>query len=131
MKYFAYASNLNKKQMLERCPDAKPLVTAVLPNYRLVFTGWSRAWRGAVAAIKPEQGQKVRGAIYEVTEACAHRLDGFEGDTYQRFNVTVFDYDDQPVQAYTYIRTGQLEDGKPSPEYLAVIQQGLRDWRLF
>jgi hypothetical protein len=43
----------------------------------------------------------------------------------------VFDEDDQPVPAFTYIKTGRLEDGQPSKEYLAVIQQGLRDWRLF
>jgi gamma-glutamylcyclotransferase (GGCT)/AIG2-like uncharacterized protein YtfP len=131
MKYFAYASNLSKKQMLERCSDAKPLSIAVLPNYRLAFVGWSRQWRGAVATIKLERGQRVRGAIYEITDACARCLDSHEGETYQRFNVIVFDDDDQPIPAFTYIKTGQLEDGQPSKEYLAVIQQGLRDWRLF
>ena len=131
MKYFAYASNLSKKQMLERCPDAKPLSTAVLPNYCLAFVGWSRQWRGAVATVRLERGQRVRGAIYEITDACSRRLDVHEGETYQRLNVTVFDEDDQPVPAFTYIKTGWLEDDQPSKEYLAVIQQGLRDWRLF
>jgi gamma-glutamylcyclotransferase len=131
MKYFAYACNLSKKQMLERCPDARPLNTAVLPNYRLAFVGWSRQWHGAVATVKSERRQKVRGAIYEITDACAHHLDTFEGETYQRYNVTVFDDDDQPIPAFTYIKTSGLEDGQPSKEYLAVIQQGLRDWRLF
>jgi len=84
-----------------------------------------------VATIKLERGQRVRGAIYEITDACARRLDSHEGETYQRFNVIVFDDDDQPIPAFTYIKTGQLEDGQPSKEYLAVIQQGLRDWRLF
>jgi len=131
MKYFAYSSNLSKKQMLERCPDAKPLCTAILPNYGLAFVGWSRQWHGAVATIKPKQEQRVRGAVYEITEACARCLDGFEGETYQRFNVTVFDEDDQSISAFTHIKIGQPEDGQPSKEYLAVIQQGLRDWRLF
>jgi hypothetical protein len=35
------------------------------------------------------------------------------------------------MQAYTYAKTSQLDAGKPTAEYLAVIQQGLRDWRLF
>jgi gamma-glutamylcyclotransferase (GGCT)/AIG2-like uncharacterized protein YtfP len=131
MKYFAYASDLNKKQMLERCPDAKPRFTAVLPNYSLAFVGWSRKWRGAMATIKPRQGQRVRGAIYEITDACARLLDAHESETYQRLNVTVFDEDDQSIPAFTYIKTGQSEDGQPSKEYLVVIQQGLRDWRLF
>lgn len=130
MYYFAYASNLNQKQMRERCPDSKPLFTAVLPNYKLVFTGWSRQWRGGVASIISHRGDRVRGAIYEVTEACLQRLDRYEAG-YSRLKVTVFGENDEPVEAITYIKTGRLEDAAPSKEYLAVIQQGLRDWRLF
>ena len=40
--YFAYGSNLNKKEMLERCPDSKPEFVVTLSNYQLVFAGWSR-----------------------------------------------------------------------------------------
>ena len=50
MYYFAYASNLNQKQMQERCPDSKPVFTATLPNYKLVFLGWSREWHGVTAS---------------------------------------------------------------------------------
>ncbi len=117
--------------MQERCPDARPFSTAVLPNYKLIFAGWSRQWHGAVASIKLHRGERVRGAIYDITEECARRLDRYEGDTYQRLNVTVFGEDDEPLQAFTYIKSGQLQEGQPSKEYLAVIQQGLRDWRLF
>ena len=133
MYYFAYASNLNKKQMAERCPDSKPKVTATLPNYKLVFAGWSRQWRGGVASIKSLRGDRVRGAIYEISDQCLRRLDKHEGypHTCNHLNVTVFSEDDEPVEAVTYIKSGQLEETQPSKEYLAVIQQGYRDWRLF
>ena len=133
MYYFAYGSNLNKKQMRERCPDSKPLFIANLPNYKLVFVGWSRQRRGGVASIKPFRGEKVRGAIYEVSEQCLRRLDSHEGypGNYNRFKVTVFDEDGEPIEAITYIKAGQFEETKPSKEYLAVIQQGYKDWRLF
>ena len=130
MYYFAYASNLNKKQMMERCPDSKPMFTAILPNYKLVFAGWSRQWRGGVASIKSFRGDRVRGAIYEVSEQCLRQLDRFESG-YNRFKVTVLGEDSEPIEAITYIKAGQLEETPPSKEYLAVIQQGLRDWRLF
>ena len=68
MYYFAYGSNLNKKQMLERCPDSKLLLVATLSNYKLVFVGWSRRWRGGVASIKPFRGEKVLGAVYELSD---------------------------------------------------------------
>jgi gamma-glutamylcyclotransferase (GGCT)/AIG2-like uncharacterized protein YtfP len=130
MYYFAYGSNLNQKQMQERCPDSKPMFTAILPNYKLVFVGWSRKWRGGVASIKSFRGDRVRGAIYEVSEQCLQRLDRYESD-YKRFKVTVVGEDDELIEAITYIKAGQLEEAPPSKEYLAVIQQGLRDWRLF
>jgi gamma-glutamylcyclotransferase (GGCT)/AIG2-like uncharacterized protein YtfP len=128
--YFAYGSNLNKKQMTERCPDSKPVFTATLPNYKLVFAGWSRQWRGGVASIKSFRGDRVRGAIYEVSEQCLRQLDRFESG-YNRFKVTVLGEDSEQIEAITYIKAGQLEETPPSKEYLAVIQQGLRDWRLF
>ena len=130
MYYFAYASNLNRKQMQERCPDSKPKFPATLHHYQLVFAGWSRQWRGSTATIRPIRGGKVLGAIYEVTEECLRRLDKYEGSEYRRLNVTVNNEDGEPVEAITYIRSGQAETGKPSKEYLAVIQQGYKDWRL-
>jgi gamma-glutamylcyclotransferase len=125
--YFAYASNLNKQQMRERCPEAKPRFTAILPNYRLIFAGWSRIWHGGTATIKPFRGERVRGAIYEVTEACLKQLDKYEVG-YARMNITVFDEDNQPHQAVAFIKSGQLDESLPSKEYAAIIKQGYRDW---
>jgi len=129
---FAYGSSLNKKQMMERCPDSKPMFVATLPNYKLVFVGWSRQWRGGVASIKHFRGEKVLGGIYEISERDLRRLDKYEGypDSYNRLNVTVFDEDGKPVEAVTYIKSGQLEETQPSREYLAIIQQGYRDWAI-
>ena len=113
--------------MLERCPDSKPVFTATLPNYKLVFVGWSRQWRGGVVSIRSFRGEKVPGAIYEISEQCLQRLDKYEAG-YNRLNVTVFNEDGEPIQATTYIKAGQSEETRPSPEYLSVIQQGYRDW---
>ncbi len=130
MYYFAYGSNLNKKQILERCPDSRPMFVATLPNYELVFAGWSRQWRGGVVTIKPFRGEKVLGAIYEVSERDFRRLDSYEGcpSSYNRLKVTVFDEDSEPVETVTYIKAGLLDETQPSKEYLSVIQQGYRDW---
>ena len=129
MYYFAYASNLNRKQMRERCPDSKPCFVATLPNYKLVFVGWSRQWRGGYAAIKPFRGEKVLGAIYEISEIGLNRLDKYEPG-YNRLKITVFNEDGEPLEAITYIKSGQLEETPPTKEYLAVIQQGYRDWEI-
>ena len=116
--------------MLERAPDSKAKFIATLRNYKLIFAGWSRQWRGGVVSIRPFRGEKVLGAIYEISEQCLRRLDKFEGypELYDRFKVTVFDEDGEPIEAITYIKSGQSEETQPSKEYLSIIQQGYRDW---
>jgi len=132
MYYFAYASDLSKRQMSERCPDSEPKFRAVLPNYRLIFAGWSRKWRGGTASIKPFQGEKVSGAVYEISERCLRMLDRYEDcpAVYSHLNVQVITEDGEAVKAVTYIRREQSEETQPSREYLAVIQQGYRDWEI-
>jgi gamma-glutamylcyclotransferase len=128
--YFAYASNLNRKQMAERAPQAKARLSATLPNYKLMFAGWSRTWRGAVATIQQSHGDRVLGGVYELTEQDMEKLARFEGEEYGTTRVTVFPDTGPAIEAVTFVRTRQKEEGKPSPEYLAVIKQGYSDWGL-
>jgi gamma-glutamylcyclotransferase len=132
MDYFAYASNLSREQMLKRCPTAKPKFSAVLPNYKLLFSGWSREWHGGTASIQPFRGSKVVGAIYEISENDLQKLDRFEDypNTYDHATIMVFNEDDVAVKAITYIRRRQADETKPSPEYLAIIRKGYKDWEL-
>lgn len=128
--YFAYALDLNRKSMKERAPESRPRVTATLPNFRLAFLGWSRQWKGGIATLRGAHGNKVAGGVYEITERDLRRLDNLEGYPREsnRINVTVFTEDGDALKAVTYIKTGQAEETKPSPEYLAIVQQGYRDW---
>ena len=135
MYYFAYGSNLNHRQLLERCPDNQLMFTATLQNYKLIFAGWSRLWRGGTASIKPFRGERVLGAIYEISDQDLGRLDKYTGypDTYDRVKVKVNagqDYRPLYVEAITHIKLKQSEETKPSPQYLSVIQQGYCDWGL-
>lgn len=132
MFYFAYGSNLSLKQMKERVPGAKPRFRAVLPNYTVVFAGYSRRWRGGTASLRAMTGARLKGAVYELTEAEMRVLDRHEDcpNTYQRLSVKVVTEDDEFVDAVTYIMRKHAEETKPSQEYLAMIRQGYRDWRI-
>jgi gamma-glutamylcyclotransferase len=118
--------------MAERCPASKPMFTTTLPNYKLIFVGWARQWRGGTATIKFERGAKVLGAIYEVTDKDLRRLDNYEGypSSYDRIKITVFNAAGKAIEALTYIKAGQLEETQPSKDYLSIVQQGYRDWRI-
>jgi gamma-glutamylcyclotransferase len=131
MYYFAYASNLNRKQMAERAPDSKPKFIATLPNFKLTFTS-RLGQQGGVASIAPHRGEKVIGAVYEISERDLKSLDKHEGypTIYNRLNVVVWTETGEPVKAITYIKIEQSQEAKPLPEYLSVIQQGYRDWEI-
>jgi gamma-glutamylcyclotransferase (GGCT)/AIG2-like uncharacterized protein YtfP len=131
MYYFTYASNLNRKQMAERAPDSKPRFIATLPNFKLTFTARSGR-QGGVASITPYRGEKVIGAVYEISERDLKRLDGYEGypTVYDRRKVTVWTETNEPIEAITYIKIDQSTETKPSAEYLTVIQQGYKDWQI-
>jgi len=130
MYYFAYGSNLSHKQMLARCPDSQPRCRAILPHHRRVFAGWSAKWQGGVAAIKPSQGETVKGAVYAISEADLRSLDKREGypTVYDRVNVVVTREDGERLEAITYVKHEWSEETQPSQEYLEVIQQGYEDW---
>ena len=130
--YFAYATNINKKQMAECCPGSKPKFSVVLPNYKLIFTGWSRQWKGSTASIKHFNGEKVQGALYELTDVDLRRLDRDEGypSISDRINITVWTDTGDPVEAVTYIKRDQSQESKPSESYLAVIRQGYKEWQI-
>jgi len=127
MYYFAYGSYLCHKQMLEHCPDSKPRFKATLPNYKLIFTGWSRWWRGGVASIQRVQDEKIVGGVYEISEKCLRSLDNYE-KSYERLNVVVFTEDGDPVEAVTYIKCEQTDITEPSKLYLDIMRQGYKDW---
>ena len=131
MYYFAYASNLNRKQMAERAPDSKPRFIATLPNFKLTFTARSGR-QGGVASITPHMGEKVIGAVYEISERDLKRLDGYEGypTVYGRRKVTVWTETNEPIEAITYIKMDQSREVPPSSDYLDIIRQGYRDWQI-
>ena len=84
-----------------------------------------------MATIQYSKGNTVIGIIYEVTEAGLRRLDKWGGGyptVYTHFNIIVITGGGESFDAVTFIKAAQEEEDKPSPEYLAVIQQGYGDW---
>ena len=74
--YLAYGSNLNIRQMALRCPTAKPVGTAVIEDYELLFKG---SKTGSYLTIEPKAGAEVPVAVWSVELADEERLDVYEG----------------------------------------------------
>ena len=71
--YFAYGSNMDEDQMEYRCPGARLLSKATMPDYTFRIDS-----RG-VASIIPKRGAAVTGLLWEVDEDHIQSLDRFEG----------------------------------------------------
>jgi len=128
MFYFAYGSNLDFEQMRKRCPSAVTISRATLPDHRLAFTRFSEARSGGVADIVPSPADRVQGALYDITEEDAARLDGFEGVSdgcYERITVKVTLLAGEVVEADTY-KAVEQGNFKPSKAYMQQIIAGAR-----
>jgi gamma-glutamylcyclotransferase (GGCT)/AIG2-like uncharacterized protein YtfP len=99
MYYFAYGSNLNKEQMMSRCPYAIPVARVKLHGYQLTFN--------RVADIVEEEQAITWGAIYTVFPEDLKNLDRYEGypKLYDKIPVVVEDDKGHSYQAFAYVLT--------------------------
>ncbi|MDZ5254461.1 gamma-glutamylcyclotransferase family protein [Clostridium sp. LIBA-8841] len=123
MVYFAYGSNLSLEQIKRRCPEAIPMVRVYLEDYKLVYNKY--------ADIIPCQGERVYGAIYELSINDLKNLDEFEGYPYlyEKINLKVQDSNGVFYEAFAYV---MVEKGNKLPEddYLDIINKGYQDWNI-
>lgn len=128
MFYFAYGSNLSKRQMLvERCPDSVPVRKTVLKDYELRFVDWSDRWGGGVATVVPSPGSCVYGALYNLKGGDEKTLDWYEGVASGKYSKEYIEIDGSTT--LVYISTSTVEN-RPSEKYLNIIKQGYEDWKL-
>lgn len=129
--YIAYGSNLNIAQMKHRCPTAKPVGTAVIKDYELLFKG-SRT--GSYLTIEPKGNSSVPVAIWEVTESDEKNLDRYEGFPafyYKRelhLNCKMLNGDKKMIRAFVYIMHEERKLGIPTWTYIKCCADGYSDF---
>jgi gamma-glutamylcyclotransferase len=136
MLYFAYGSNMDWNRMRERCAGAQFLFKAVLPDYRLEFTRFSRTNKSGTADLSPAAGQSVWGVVYHLDAQDGEKLDKKEGvstNAYRRQSVRVQPEGAQArrLDALTYVVcTKESPTPKPSKAYLQHLIDGATHWGL-
>ena len=140
MLYFAYGYNMDPRQIRRRCPTARFLSTAVLPDFELAFTLRSRRRRCGVANVRPSPGKEVHGILYringsrdwEVLDAAeGHVPERRYGNRYKKAAVEVLKQN-HPQRVYTVIYLGVIENNPPPPSaaYLRQMLAGADHWGL-
>lgn len=142
VRYFAYGSNMDWFQMKERCPSARFVGIARLPDHALEFTRYSTNRRCGVSDVTSCHGHDVWGVVYEIDEDHdLPNLDTNEGydwkrpkeqNSYNREEIEVFlDGDsDKGLVVWTYIANKQKDNPRPNEAYIQHLVYGAVFWRL-
>lgn len=122
--YLAYGSNLNLKQMANRCPTAKVVGASQINDHRLLFRG---AHAGAVATIESFKGGNVPVLVWEITPVDEAALDRYEGwpFLYRKETIKV-KLGGKTVKAMVYIMNDGRPLGQPSCYYYSTILEGYK-----
>ena len=130
--YIAYGSNLNLRQMKERCPGAEVVGTSVIPDYKLLFKG---SGSGYYLTIEKKEGGQVPVAVFSVTKKDEEALDRYEGYPlfyYKndfRLPVELFPGQERiQLTAFAYIMHEDRRLGLPSRRYMNTCLQGYHDF---
>jgi len=119
--YFAFGSNLHKKQMKNRCSDSEELE-------KLIIKDWQLLYRNGVATIERKLGSVVPGAIYKISKQDEKHLDRYEG--YPRYYIKkYFKYNNRLIMFYV-LPSIRAKMSLPSLRYFNTIMEGYCNWNL-
>jgi hypothetical protein len=148
MLYFAYGSNMQWGRINKRCPSAKFVCRALLPDYRLAFPRYSQNNKCWTASVGRADGVHVWGVVYEIDDRDIMSLNQQEGYRPNRANnknahvpirCHVFDegVKDKPLEVMTYITNAEGNPPSesrtrktPNCEYRNRLIDGAKHWRL-
>ncbi len=139
MLYFAYGSNMDWAQMMGRCPSARFIGIAVLPDHRLAFTRCSRIRGCGVADAVPDPGSETWGVIYEIDDRDVRILDACEGyepgrenNAYRREERHVYLNGNKEAPMLVSIYFASRDENYPLPNqaYKDLILSGAKYWHL-
>jgi len=124
--YCAYGSNMSSSQLLERCPDAIRIGSAVIEDWKLSFH--------YKADIEPSAGSKTPAVLWQISEEDEKKLDRREGfpKHYIKKNI-IINMDGKCVSVMVYVMTEWKKThadnayDKPCEEYLETIRAGYRE----
>ena len=148
MQYFAYGSNMQWERIKERCPTARFVCKALLPDHRLIFPRYSKNNNCWTASIENAAGQEIWGVVYEIDHRDIPALNAAEGyrpdrardkNAYIQIRCNVLNEGDKerPLAAMTYVANGEGNPPvnrrhlkAPNAVYKGRLVAGARAWRL-
>jgi len=132
--YFAYTARIAPKRLEAVAPGAEFQFIAHLPEWQLEFPIVDESWGGTLPTVIPASGSTVWGAVFEVPDAEAIRVNAVEeAERRKASDVEAMDRNGQRhrVTVHVFEPNGDVPNGhRPSEDYIAVMLEGSRHWSL-
>ncbi len=122
MLNFAYGSNMSLEPMRQRCPGARVLGLATLPQHRFVIMA------NGYASVVPNPSREVHGILWRINPRDLAALDAYEdvaGGLYSREMLPVIS-NGRPMVALVYVGAERRE-GAPRAGYMESVVQAARE----
>ena len=133
MRVFIYADNLNPTQLKRRAPEHQFLFKAYLPDHTIHFPRFSSQWRCGLASVTPSPGERVWGAVFELTDEDLKILDAYDGEVpegaFRHLEVTVMTEDEQKELVTTHA-ANPIGKFRVKDDYLDFVRKGVKHWDL-
>ena len=133
MRVFIYAENLNPTQLKRRAPEHQFLFKAYLPDHTIHFPRFSSQWRCGLASVTPSPGERVWGAVFELTDEDLKILDAYDGEVpegaFRHLEVTVMTEDEQKELVTTHA-ANPIGKFRVKDDYLNFVTKGVTHWGL-
>ena len=127
---FAYGSDMNSKQIRERCSNPKAIAVAKLPDHRIAFFDYAKHWDSALETVVEEPGHDVWGVIYALSSDDRQSLDVWKdarldgAGAYFHYPVSLTDTAGVTRIVLFYKKDRMGDPQLPSQEYLNFIIEG-------
>ncbi|MDR1951989.1 MAG: gamma-glutamylcyclotransferase [Elusimicrobiota bacterium] len=129
MFHLAYGANLNTKQFIRRCKEAKKIGKTYLKDYRLLFRACGNG--NPYLTVEKCLGKIVPIGIWSITKEDEIELDSYEGVQENRYRKEMIrlSYDGAEIEGMIYI----MNNTKPTPlpdnyEYYTEVEEGYEEF---
>lgn len=131
--YFAYSALIAPRRINEVAPSAEFKFIAHLPETKLIFPYENGSWDGGLPSVRPEPGNTVWGAVFEVPSKDLALIDAVEAAE-GRVRSDAFKAVDRAGHRHPVITHVHAESPNgeytPCKEYMELVVEGGRHWKL-
>jgi len=131
--FFAYTAMISPSRLAEVAPGATFRFIAHLPETRLIFPYQNGHWNGALPSVRPEPGNTVWGAIFELDADELEAITAAEASEgrHLTYDFKAVDREGKRHGVVTHVHADDtVRAADPSRDYMRLVVTGGRHWSL-